>query len=141
MTRVYVPITVAQLRELVSDLALAGPLPAHGVTGRLREAWPDGDDEDWEYAALMAAAVDSWTLRGADDPPRRYVVAADAAAVETVETGAATGLTLPEGLTWVQVASVHADVEDLDQALVDDPESVADEDLAWFATQEVGALL
>ena len=50
---------------------------AHAVTAWLREAWPEADEEEWEYAALMAAADDSLALLTEEDRPRRVVVVAE----------------------------------------------------------------
>lgn len=136
--RVYVPLTRAQLERLVDDRVLPAPLPAHAVTAALRAAWPDGDQEQWEYAAMAAAAVDALCARPADDPPRRLVVAADA---DAVTEGEGTAVTLAEGLTWARVAALHADAEDLPAGLLDDPETAAEEDLPWFARQEVDGVL
>ncbi len=136
--RVYVPLTLAQLERLVADRALPAPLPAHAVTAALRAAWPDGDQEQWEYAAMAAAAVDALRARPADDPPRRLVVAADA---DVVTEGEGTAVTLVEGLTWARVAALHADAQDLPARLLDDPETAAEEDLPWFARQEVDGVL
>lgn len=138
MTRVYVPATESLLRGLRAGQALPGPVPAHAVTVELRAVWPDGNDEEWEYAALMAAAAESLSLRATGTPPRRYVLAADAG---RVEAGAGTAVTLPDGLDWDQVAALHADSGDLDGALLADPEAAAEVDLAWYATHEVDTLL
>ena len=78
----------------------------------------EGDDEQSEYAALMTAA-------DAADPTRRVVVVAE----------------LPDGadptapVPLARVVAVHADPAD--RPADADP----DEDLAWFATQEVVHLL
>lgn len=138
MTRVYVPLTLAQLRRLVEQRALPGPLPAHAVTEALREEWPEGDDEQWEYAALMAAADDSLAARPADEPARRLVAAAD---VSRVDPGAGTRVDLPDGLTWRGLAAVLADAADLAPDVAGDAEAAAEVDLGWFATQEVETLL
>lgn len=130
--RVYVPVTSAQLARLVGDRRLAGPLPAHAVTEALRSAWPDGDDEEWEWAALMAAAAESWAARVAGDAPRRHVLAADVDRIESRASEEPTAVVLPDGLAWTSLASAHVD-------LADDPDP--DDDLAWFAPQEVGTLV
>ena len=72
--RVYVPTTLTALAGFVGDGGI-GPAPvrARAVTAWLREAWPEGDEEEWEYAALMAAADDSAALLTDEDPPRRVV--------------------------------------------------------------------
>ncbi len=138
MTRVYVPLTLDQLRRLVAERALPGPLAAHAVTEELRQEWPDGDDEQWEYAALMAAADDSLAARPADEPARRLVAAAD---VNRVEPGAGTQVQLPDGLAWRGLAAVLADAADLAPDVAGDAEAAAEVDLGWFATQEIETLL
>ena len=56
-TRVFVPSTWSGLRSFVTADGI-GPAPffAHAVTDELRAAYPEGNDEEWEYAALTAAA-------------------------------------------------------------------------------------
>ena len=83
----------------------------------------DDDTEEAEYAALMTAADASADLLGGAG--RRVVV--------VVETGAApaAGETVPLRL----VVAVHADTED--RPADADP----DDDLGWFATQEIPFLL
>ena len=81
---------------------------------------PDADDEVAEYAALMQAAADSQELLAG--PGRRVVVVA-----ETPDPDAAVPLR--------HVVAVHADPADRPSDA--DP----DEDLAWFASQEIADLL
>lgn len=87
-----------------------------GIEGVL----PDSDDELAEYAALMQAATDSQDLLGG--PGRRVVVVA-----ETADPDAAVPLR--------HVVAVHADPAD--RPADADP----DEDLAWYAVQEIDTLL
>jgi hypothetical protein len=130
--RVFVPTTWAGLAGLVSQGRIAGPLRAHAVTDELREGWPEADQDEWEYAALLAAAVASREL-SKDQAARRVVIAADVGGVESVAEGeAATEVELAHDLVWRNVAAVH-----LDEASGADD----DDDLAWFATQEIAALL
>jgi hypothetical protein len=76
-----------------------------------------GDDEESEYAALSAAAEAAGELL--DAPGRRVVVVAD--------------IDDPDGAVPLElVAAVHADLTD-----GADP----DDDLAWFASQEIPDLL
>jgi hypothetical protein len=111
VTRVYIPTTPAGLARLRDD----GSLPA----GADRYV-ADGDSEEQEYAALMAAAADSAALLAG--PGRRVVVVADVAD--------------PDGAVPLRkVVAVHADPQDRPAGA--DP----DEDLAWYATQEIDALL
>jgi hypothetical protein len=135
-TRVYLPTTSSGLAGLVADRGWPGPLRGHAVTDALRAEWPDGDDEQWEYAALMAAADDCQALRGEGDLPRRYVVAADVADVRPVPGDDPTAVEVAAGVTWRAVAAAHVDTED---DLVGSGDG--DDDLAWFATQEIPDLV
>lgn len=128
--RVYVPTTMAGLAALVAAGRLDGPLRAHAVTADLRQEWPDGDEEGWEYAALSAAADASRGLAGPDG--RRCVVAADVPEVAPVGGDDPTLVDVSADVPWKRVASAHVDVA----------EGADDEDdLAWFATQEIARLL
>ena len=130
--RVYVPLTSSVLATLVAQGRLSGPLRAHAVTEALRAGWPEGDDEAWEYAALMAAAADSAEQRGSEDRPRRYVVAADVPGVEPVPGEDPTLVDVAADVVWKNVAAAHVDTAD---------DADEDDDLAWFATQEMQYLL
>lgn len=89
MTRVYVPTTLmglARAQKLgtlddVEDLAdPAEPrLPAHAVTGAVREWYVEGNLEELEYSALIDAAESSLRLLAREPlaPRRRVVVAVD----------------------------------------------------------------
>jgi hypothetical protein len=109
--RIYVPTTTAGLARLRDDRSL--PASAERYVA-------DGDSEEQEYAALMAAAADSAALL--DGAGRRVVVVADVADAD----GA---------VPLRDVVAVHADAEDRP------PDADPDEDLAWFATQEIDLLL
>ncbi|MBC9734161.1 DUF6912 family protein [Nocardioides marmotae] len=112
--RVYLPTTLRGLAELHAS----GELPA----GTDRVLAPD-DTEEGEYAALLGAADASAALL--DGPGRRVVVVAELA------DGAD-----PDGpVPLRRVVAVHADTEDRPAGA--DP----DEDLAWFATQEIEFLI
>jgi hypothetical protein len=111
VTRVYVPATPALLARWYAD----GRVPADAE----RYLAP-GEDEESEYAALMTAAEASAALLAGAG--RRVVVVAE---VDDADAAVA----------FREVASVHADPED--RPVGADP----DEDLAWYATQEVPDLL
>ncbi|UQX12396.1 DUF6912 family protein [Candidatus Mycobacterium methanotrophicum] len=86
--RIYVPVTLAMLQQLVTDGSL---LPVSGtafaVTPRLREAYAHGDDDELGEVALREAALASLRLLAAThhesgqprakSPPRRAVLVAD----------------------------------------------------------------
>ena len=112
--RVYLPTTLALLAEQHAGGA---------VVATAEVVVADDDTEDAEYAALMTAADASTGLLAG--PGRRVVVVAD------VATEPAAG----ETVAWRDVVAVHADVAD--RPVEADP----DDDLAWFATQEVPSLL
>lgn len=110
--RVYLPTTIALLAEQHAEGAFL-------VTDELVVA--EDDSEDAEYAALMTAADASAALDGR----RRVVVVAE------LDREPEPGWTIP----LKRVAAVHADTEDRpDDA---DP----DDDLGWFATQEIPDLV
>lgn len=133
--RVYVPMTSSSLAELVANGRLSGPLTAHAVTTDLQQAWPEADEESWEFAAMLAAGEDSWGARGDGDRPRRIVLAADVPAAAPTEGESPTEVSVAADIVLKRVASVHVDTEDL----IGEPDF--DEDLAWFAVQEVSELL
>lgn len=117
-TRLYVPTTTKGLAALVAS----GELPA--------DAWAEpvvavDDEEESEYAALMGAADASTALGVQQGLPglRRVVVVA---VVEDPER---------PSVTLDAVVSVHLD--QVDRSAEDDP----DDDLAWFAPEELGHLL
>ena len=112
MSRVYVATTLHDLGEHVAT----GSVPASAERVVVHD-----DDEQAEYDGLMTAAG----LSAAAQPSgsRRVVV--------VVDTDAA-----PEGaLAWRDVVAVHADPAE--RPADADP----DDDLAWYATQEVPDLL
>jgi hypothetical protein len=130
--RVYIPATSSRLARLVVEGRLDGPFRAHAVTEALRADWAGGDEESWEYAALMAAAADSVALRADGDLPRRYVVAADVPQVVPVPGDDPTLVDVAADVPWKNVAAAHVDTAD---------DADEDDDLAWFATQEISHLV
>lgn len=165
MTRVYVPLTRTGLARLAAEGVL-GAGTAFAVTPPLRSAYePAGveDEEELEYVAMTVAARASLTALDLADARdrRRIVVAADA------QVHPAGGRPDPPHPAQVQlagevplaaVASVHvdtADAHDLVDAAVralpdlteGDPaagaavDALEREDLAWYATQELGDVL
>lgn len=136
--RVYVPTTLTGLAGFVAGGGV-GPTPVHGraVTAWLRESWPEAEDDEWEYAALMAAADDSVALLTDEDPPRRVVLAVDVDPV--VEQGDSSRVEVISAFPMRQVKAVHADTGDIDVAAGYDPDECGD--LGWFGTQEIPDLL
>jgi hypothetical protein len=162
--RVYVPATMAMLRQLVADGELR---PVNGtafaVTPALREAYAAGDDDELAEVAMAEAARASLRLTAAeleDGSPvyRRAVIAADVdmAKPRPDLDDAVVRLTGP--ISCQQVASVHIDLAEAEPAVakavgVIDAADLGDEDaefilgdaedhqLAWYATQELPFLL
>ena len=166
--RVYLPATTNVLRTLVDDGRLAGPLTAFAVTPGLREFYAlsdaGADEEELEYAALLAAARASLRLVDIDPSAarRRVVLAADvpdAAVTEIGDPDADRGAVRLAGEVALRdVASAHVDgaeAEDDVRAAVgvvleadlgsEDAQFVVDQaeghELAWYATQEIGPAL
>lgn len=110
--RVYLPLTLA----LLAEFDATGEVPAS-----LDKVVATDESEEAEYAALMTAADASASLIGG--PGRRVVLAAD-----VVDAAGA----VPRK-SW---AAVHVDTEDRDIARAD-----PDDDLAWYATQEITDVL
>ena len=158
-TRVYVPTSWSGLKAIVLADGL-GPAPffAHAVTDELRAAYPEGDEEEWEYAAMAAAARTSLGVMTDEDPPRRVVIAVDADTVVPARDADPTVVEVGEVLPFRVVAAVLVDTEDAADeveaarerwvdAEAGDAEAEGavdrclDRELAWFAVQEVGDLL
>ncbi len=166
--RVYLPATTNVLRTLVDDGRLAGPLTAFAVTPGLREFYAlsdaGADEEELEYAALLAAARASLRLVDVDPSAarRRVVLAADvpdAAVAEVEDPDADRGAVRIAGevaLRDVAGADVDgAEAEDDVRAAVgvvleadlgsEDAQFVVDQaeghELGWYARQEIGPAL
>lgn len=166
--RVYLPATTSVLRTLVDDGRLTGPLTGFAVTPALREFYAlsdaGADEEELEYAALLAAARASLRLIDVDPSAvrRRVVLAADVpgtAVTELDDPDTDRGAVRVAGdVGLADVASAHvdgADAEDDVRAAVnvvleadlgsEDAQFVVDQaeghELAWYATQEIGTLL
>jgi hypothetical protein len=161
-SRVYLPSTLTRLRDVVASGG-SGPLPllAHAVTQSLCTQYPDGTEEDWEYAALSAAALDAVGLLNDDDPPRRVVIVVevDSSLVpEPVDQGDPTLVELRAVVPAGAIAAVHVDSEDAedkiaaaraawadaqagDETAVAVVERCLEHELGWYATQEIGDLL
>jgi len=158
-TRVYLPSTLARLRDLLATREVGpSPLQGHAVTDALRTEYSDGGEEEWEYAALTAAAQDSVGLLDAADVPRRVVVVVDTDGVAPVQGAAPTLVELTGTVPLRRVAAVHVDDADAetqvaaarevwhqaadgDQAAVAALDRCLHHELGWFATQELADLL
>ncbi len=163
--RVYLPSTLLALRVLLDTGSLDDPpLPGYAVTPALTEWYAEGDEDELEYAALSLAAsasvrlLDRALLLHPATPPRRVVLAVevdqtepapdvDRAAVRVLEPVAlrrvqAVHVDDPAAEADVRAAAeqlVEADLGSEDAAFV--VEQAQGHELAWYATQEIGALL
>jgi hypothetical protein len=161
--RVYLPATTTALQRLV-DEEMLGPAPvtAFAVTPGLREWYVDDDLEELEYAAMLDASRASLRLLAAEPSAaaRRVVVAAEVPdELVTIRDDLDRGVVrLAEPVPLRQVVSAHVDDPSAEQAVraaagaidgadlgdaeaqdvVDDAEAF---ELAWYATQEITALL
>ena len=166
--RVYLPATTTVLRTLADEGVLPGPHTAFTVTPQLRRFYAvsdaEADDEELEYAALLAAARASLRLIDVDPlaARRRVVIAADVpdAAVQPLDDEDADpgAVRVTADVRLRDVASAHidgAEAEDDVRAAVavvleadlgsDDAQFVVDQaeghELGWYATQEIGPAL
>ncbi len=161
--RVYLPLTVAGLGDLHRSGRVApAPLRAHAVTDALRASFGTADDEELEYAALMAAAYDSLlAIAATQGEPRRVVVAADvddsAVGPDPSADDDPTAVVVATEVGIGLCRSVHVDDADaegelvlalarLPEAQAGDGQALAavslvEHELMWFATQEIPDLL
>ncbi|WP_104478231.1 hypothetical protein V5P93_006519 [Actinokineospora auranticolor] len=163
--RVYIPATVAMLRELSAngELAAIGGT-AFALTPALRESYATGGDEELEYAAMLDAARASLRLLGAElerDPEalmRRAVVSADVDGAELRSDLDYAVVKLAGPVQLKVVAAIHLDTEEAQDAVRDavaavdaadlgDPDAefvlgeAEDHELAWYAAQELPFVL
>lgn len=168
--RIYIPVTLAMLQQLVTDGSLR---PVNGtafaVTPKLRESYAEGDDDELGEVALREAAMASLRLMaGAADegpgehdgalPPRRAVLVADVGDVTLRPDldDAVVRIGAPVPLNEVVAAfvdnaaaeaQVSAAIEVIDAADLGDEDAeltvgdAQDHDLAWYAVQELPFLL
>jgi hypothetical protein len=163
--RVYVPATLAMLRQLLDDDELR-PIngTAFALTPALRESYASGDSEELEHAAMMDAARASLRLLALElseepeTPARRAVVAADVEDVKLRPDLDFSVVRLNGPVPMKLVAAVHVDTSEAEEAVraasavvdaadMGDPDaeftlgSAEDHDLAWYAPQELPFLL
>lgn len=157
--RIYVPSTFAGLASLHATGRIApAPVAAHAVTAELRRSWAGAEDEELEYAVLMAAAFDSLTLVAeTSDVPRRVVVVAEVEDAAVSPGAEETGVVATVEVPLARCTAVHVDAADaegdvtraltrLPAAAAGDERALADValvdvELLWYATQEIPDLL
>lgn len=162
--RVYLPATLPILTRWLAS-GQAPPGAGHAVTPALRESYREGDEEEMEYVAQLAASRAALDLL-ADDPDaprRRVVLAADVPDLDVAVTGepgrgarsaVAVGGPVPMS-TWASALIDDEDSEAVVSAAVtalgaaaagdDDAAFLLDEagatELGWYAIQELPHLL
>lgn len=161
--RVYLPATLAMVRQLVVDGSL-WPLngTAFAVTPRLRESYAEGDEEDLAEVALHEAALASLRLLAMDTdsplPLRRAVLVAEVDDAKfrpdlddaVVRLGGLVGIdqvtaafvdnAVAEPAVVAAISAIDAaDLGDEDAELI--VGDAQDYELAWYATQELPFLL
>ena len=157
--RIYVPLTVPGLADLhATGRVTPAPISAHAVTPALRQSWANAEEEELEYAVLMAAAYESLTLIAATGAQaRRIVVTAEVPDADVVTGEDETAVTMLTEVKLSQCSSVHIDDADAEGEIVlaiarlpeaaagDGPAlaavSLTEHELMWFATQEIPDLL
>ncbi len=133
--RVYVPASLTQLARFAEEGGI-GPTPvhAHAVTAWLRESWPEAEEDEWEYAALMAAADDAFSALVDADRPRRVVIVAEVERAD--EDQESTSVSIDTAIAMRHVRAIQADTADIDPARL---ENLGE--LGWFGVQEIPDLL
>ena len=161
--RVYLPSTFPALRTLLDGGEIGDPpLPGYAVTGDLREWYAEGDLEELEYVALTLAARASVRLLDADQDAvrRRVVVVVEVpdASVQLVPHVDRAAVKVSSAVPLKDVQAVHVDDSDAIADVTVAADAVVEADLgseeagfrleqadghelAWYATQEIGALV
>jgi hypothetical protein len=156
--RIYVPSTLGRLREAVAGgtgAVVPAGSAAYAVTGAARAVHAGRDEEELEYLAMTAAALESPDLLEEREPPRRLVIAVDVDAAEPVEAGEpfdvrAGAYHLPD-----DVAAYHLDSAEAEQVVAaarsawkargpgweDAVTRTAEHELGWYAPSELQQLL
>lgn len=133
--RIYIPATVAALRQLDSTKSWEAEY-AYALTMEWQSAQDDQDSEVLEDELLHIAGEASLEL-DTSAKSRIVIVAECPATVDDPEEA----LVKPMGAVQLRtVAAIFADGEEA-RALLKAGESAEGEDLMWFAAQEIPALL
>ena len=135
-TRIYRPLTVAELRRLGAEGAV-GPEPftAYAVTTALRGQHPGADEEELEYLAFTAAAA---ALSGAV----RVVAAADVdqeLVTARSDGGPVTGVRVAVAVPRRAVVSFH--VPDPADAPRDEAVAGGMPELSWYDATELDVVV
>ncbi|MBW4716262.1 DUF6912 family protein [Saccharothrix obliqua] len=159
--RVFLPATVAMLRDLVERGEFT-PVGGTGfaLTPALRESYATGDSEELEYSAMLDAARASLRLLAHDDKPvpRRAVVAADVEDARLRPDLDFSVVKVTGTVPMKLIAAIHLDTSDAEDAVreaaevvdaadLGDPDAefalgeAEDHELAWYAPQELPFVL
>ncbi|MEV0678217.1 hypothetical protein AB0I60_17050 [Actinosynnema sp. NPDC050436] len=159
--RVYLPATVAILRGLVERGEFT-PVGGTGfaLTPALRESYATGDTEELEYSAMLDAARASLRLLSDEEKavPRRAVVSVDVEDVKLRPDLDFSVVKIAGPVTLKQIAAIHLDTSDAEDAVreavevvdaadLGDPDAefalgeAEDHELAWYAAQELPFVL
>ncbi|MBT9255883.1 hypothetical protein KMZ32_10395 [Phycicoccus sp. MAQZ13P-2] len=134
LTRVYLPLTAADLEALADGRDLGTPpVPAHGVTPALGTPGLVTDEEELEHLAWEAAADEADALRDGDE--RRVVASADldAGVVSVPADGdVPSRVELLAVVPRSRIVSFHVDESAGDTGTAD---------LLWFDVTELGDVL
>lgn len=134
-TRVYLPLTGADVRALRTAGRLASPIRAHAVTPALeREHPPSSLEEELEYDALCDAAAVASEL--APTGTRRVIAAADVESVRVAapargDEGVSSAVEVTGVVELGRIASFH----------VDERPGGNDEDLLWYDVTELDEVI
>jgi hypothetical protein len=129
LTRVYLPLTAADLQALAEDRAIGiAPVRAHAVTPALGRPGLTTDEEELEHLAWLAAAAEAGEVAGGG---RRVVAAADVDAADVspaTDPDAASRVELAGPVERRRVVSFHVDEE---------PGATDPADLLWYDVTEL----
>lgn len=154
--RIYLPATLAEIPDI--QVAVDGqasmtvnPRRAHALTGALRLAYQDEENEGLEFVALLAAADDDLELLAQQPsaPQLRLVltleVPDDAVTLATADVAvlSPSALEITKTVDRAVVVCAHVDepeaAQDIKAALAGDDsavERIVDRDLLWYDTSE-----
>jgi NTE family protein len=136
LTRIYIPLSAAGLRNLSSTGAVQGaPFPAHAVTQAVKTTAPASPQDEWEYTALNDAAETSGALLTPGES-RRIVAAADVSSdwvgsAEPGDSDVESAVSISEPVPLKRIASIH----------VDGDAAQDDDDLLWYDVTELPVVL
>jgi hypothetical protein len=132
-TRIYLPLDADALRRLAAQREIGTTvLDAFAVTAWVERSLPEGDREDWEYAAL-AEAVDAAGALRAGMVARRVVAAADVDS-ESVRDGGdgMAGVRVGGPVPLSRVVAFHIDETAGDEGMAD---------LLWYDATELAEVV